>query len=323
MRLIDYGGEELYGLTPTTGMSNWLYEEFYAPWERLVEEQELSSLEAELQLGYRLELVDMDDNPTLSEEDKAWALSGLNSQEREARKTGRFISFAGLIYPEFDRSRHVLPAIDKVPEGVEVFCGIDAGFKHPAVLYCYLDFEDRLVVFDEIAPEDAIIDKVVSQIRETNARWNVIPGWYVIDPAARNRNSQTGQADQLEFALKGISTIPGQNDVRLGIDKVKERFEGNKLFVTASCPTLLGELRKYRWRAPSNRSEDERPERPVKKDDHCVDALRYVVMRRPMVPLEPVDRPTLTMKQRLLNEAMKHFDKFKAPAHPSGAGMFQ
>ena len=184
MRLIDFGGEELFGLTPMDGMSNWLYDEFYEPWER-------GALDSELA---RLVLVDMDDNPHLADEDKEWALQGLGPEEREARKTGRFITFSGLIYPEFRTHTHVIPSLPELPDGVEVFAGIDPGYRHMcAVIYAYLDVEDNMVVFDEIAMPKALVSEVCREIKLRDQRWGTSPRWFVIDPSARNKNSQTGR----------------------------------------------------------------------------------------------------------------------------------
>ena len=47
-----------------------------------------------------------------------------------------------------------MPALDRIPPGVEVFRGVDPGYRHMcAVVYCFLDDTDELVVFDEIAVE--------------------------------------------------------------------------------------------------------------------------------------------------------------------------
>jgi hypothetical protein len=312
MRLIDYGGEELYGLTPTEGMSNWLYDDFYEPWEKL-REQDLSDGEVEAALGARLLLVDMDDNPHLARADKEWALGGLSREEREGRRTGRFVAFSGLIYHEFSKSRHVIPAEGRLPEGVEVFAGIDAGLRQPAVVYAYLDQDDTMVVFDEIAPRNWTIPRVCAEIQRRNAKWGITPRWYVIDPAVRNKNSQTGRSDQQEFVDNGIVAIPGQNDVRTGINKVKVRLEADppKLLVAAGCETLLGEFKKYRWKTPAARTENQAREAPVKADDHCLDALRYVCMQRPWAPNPDAPKPSDTMKDRILRH---HLKRLKRPA---------
>ena len=53
---------------------------------------------------------------------------------------------------------------------------------------------------------------------------------------------------------------------------MKEYFKKNKLFVFRGCVNLIRELKGYRWGAGDV---------PTKRDDHCLDELRYFVMSRP------------------------------------------
>jgi len=323
MRLIDYGGEELYGCTPLHGM-NWIFDEIYEPWER----GELSPEDG------RVVVVDMDDNPHLNRETMARVLSGLSEEERQARKSGRFVAFAGLIYPQFSKVRHVIPELPGwadekgrewfAPPGVEVFCGVDPGIRHMcAVLWAYLDGDDRLVVFDEIAAQGQTIKEICVEVGRRNERWAVRPRWYVIDPAARNKNNQTGRSDQQEFMDNGVVTIPGQNAVGAGINRVKERLDADRLVVTANCVELVQEFKKYRW-VKNSRNEDEPAQRPVKKDDHLLDALRYVVAQRPLMPEYERRDTSTTMKDRLLRHSLRQLTRIgKAPAaHDSGPGIW-
>jgi phage terminase large subunit-like protein len=321
MRLIDFGGEELFGMTPLHGMS-WVFDEIYEPWER-------GSLKPE---DARVVVVDMDDNPHLDRAAMARVLAGLSNEEREARKSGRFVSFAGLIYSSFSTSLHVLPVLE-IPDGVEVICGIDPGYRHMcAVVFCYLDADDRLVVFDEIALPQVTIRVVCEEIKRRCLKWGVTPRQFVIDPASRNKNNQTGRSDQQEFLDNGIVTIPGQNAVSAGINRVKERLDFRnvrgepepRLLVAAHCDELRSEFKRYRWVKESTRQESESAEKPVKKDDHLLDALRYVVMQRPLAPDRELITPTTTTKDRLLRASLKRLTARGGPLpdHPSGAGIY-
>ena len=63
-----------------------------------------------------------------------------------------------------------------------------------------------------------------------------------------------------------------------GISKVKTYLKNiagkSKLFIFSSCVNLIQEFKTYRWNGSDS---------PVKKDDHCLDELRYFIMS-----LEPV-----------------------------------
>lgn len=280
MRLIDYGGDELFTMTPLHGMS-WMYDEIWEPWTK-----------AQLHEA-TVVLVDMDDNPHLDERTKQRALAGLSEEERQARKSGRFVHFAGMIYDEFSRNEHVVPELDPsegVPADARVYVGIDPGMRHmAAVLWCYLTPDDTMVAFDELALQGHTVKQVADAIHLINRKWArqsgeamipLQPAWYVIDPSARNVVHQTGRSDQMEFMDHGIVTILGQNSVTAGINRVKERLQARRLFVTANCTGTIDQFRKYRWSSPA-RTESDPKEKPVKKDDHLLDALRYVVMSRP------------------------------------------
>lgn len=316
MRLIDYGGDELFTLTPLTGMSTWMYDEVWEAWQK----------------GHLPEatiiVVDMDDNPYLDEKTKARALAGLSKEEREARKSGRFVSFSGMIYGEdFKRHLHVIPEVDRVVSE-KVYVGIDPGMRHmAAVVWAYLNAEGTMVVFDELALQGCTVRQVCEAIRKRNDRWGqrlengavapLVPSWYVIDPAARNIMHQTGRSDQAEYMEHGIVTILGQNDVIAGINRVRERLQAHRLLVCANCQGLIDEFRKYRW-TKETRTEDEAKQKPVKVDDHLLDALRYVVASRPYSPTVSPDEQSLSPLERAALSDQRgsnsNYNKRKPPA---------
>jgi phage terminase large subunit len=81
-----------------------------------------------------------------------------------------------------------------------------------------------------------------------------------------------------------VLTFPGQNDVATGISRVKVRLENKKLLVMANCTETIKEFRQYRWSKASKQSPNDPKEAPIKKDDHLLDAIRYVTMARPYRP---------------------------------------
>lgn len=306
LRVMRRGGDEIFTLTPLMGLS-WAYEDL---WEMRGEEQEENLfINEEYDLG--VIVVDMDDNPWLSEKEKEYALRGLSLEERQARKEGKFVHFAGLIYNEFSPQDHVIPAFierNSLPENVNIIVGIDPGIRNrAAVLFTYIDANDNMVVFDELYEQGKTVREICDQIHKLNTKWQILPIYYVIDPAARNHNHQTGRSDQMEYSDHGIVTIAGQNRVEPGINRIKERLQTNRLFITSNCVNLIKEFKKYRWKEPPRSGEDGRPV-PVKTEDHLMDALRYVVMSRPYLP-KHLQQNNETYLQRLMREDRERYRK--------------
>jgi phage terminase large subunit-like protein len=320
MRLIDYGGDELFTMTPLHGMS-WMYDEIWEPWTK-----------RQLQDGLVV-LVDMDDNPHLDTKTKERVLRGLSKEERAARKSGRFVHFAGMIYDEFSRNQHVIPEISQLPQTGRIYVGIDPGMRHmAAVIWTYLTPEDTLVVFDELALQGHTVRQVAEAIKQINMKWGqktqtgtivpITPDWYVIDPSARNIVHQTGRSDQMEFTDNQIVTILGQNSVTAGINRVKERLQAHRLLVAANCQQTIDQFRKYRWATPT-RTEDDAKEKPVKTDDHLLDALRYVVASRPYNEPQEEEELSMSPMERAAREEItgRRYGKRRVPATPMG-GVF-
>lgn len=296
MRLADYdGADALFTMTPLEGL-NWAYDELWVPWEK-----------GKLKDAF-IVVVDIDDNPYLSHDGRTKALEGYSSAELQARKKGRFVHFAGMIYPEFDRHQHVVP-VSPIPKGAYVYVGIDPGMRvMAAALWAYVTPEGQVIVFDELALQGSNVAQTCKAIEIINAKHGdehpIKPRAYIIDPSARNVVHQTGRSDQMEYTDHGIYTVLAQNAVPAGINRVKERLENGKLLIMASCPQLIDEFRKYRWK-PKGRTEDDPKDQPVKQDDHLLDALRYIVQHRPYGPPVTPETGSQSQVEFLLDQERK------------------
>ena len=222
---------------PVCGMS-WIYDEFFEPWEN-------DHLDPE---DVRVVVVDMDDNPHLSEQGKKIALQGLSREERQARKSGRFVSFAGLIYPNFSVLRHVIPDEDSLPENVELFerafilgCG-----TWRLWCSCHGDEMDRLVVYDELAVQGRTVAEVAKAVKGPREQWASLlsrTGFRSIRRPVGGTLRRAGSISR-EYLDSGIVSFPGKNDVRAGINRSWERLEADplKLVISSRCTELRGEL---------------------------------------------------------------------------------
>lgn len=307
IRVMRREGDLLFTMTPVEGLTH-MYDEF----------DEAMSVASDSggvieQDGLGLVVVHMDDNPWLTENAKKEALRGLSREERMAREEGKFVALSGLIYPDFKKETHLIDPISDLPNNVNVVVSIDPGIRHAcAVAWFYLTPDDEMVMFQEGYYKDMTIEQVSKEIHHTNAHYGCEPIYYVIDPAARNRSSQTGRSDQSEFADHGIVTIPGQNSVTAGINRVKERFQNDRLFISSECENFLKEIRTYRWKKPPRRGEDAGKAVPVKANDHLMDAMRLAVMSRPYLPSEP----HMLIETQTERMAREHFETVAQPPAP-------
>ena len=60
-----------------------------------------------------------------------------------------------------------------------------------------------------------------------------------------------------------------------GIDKVRELFKQQRIFINPKCVNLIWELETYSY--PERKPDNNEPEKPIKENDHAVDALRYAL----------------------------------------------
>lgn len=327
LRVMRRGGDQILTMTPLLGLT-WTYNSIAKKYMTKEFEVKRDALwESDY---YGVVLVDMDDNPYLSEEDKYVTLKDMPPEVIEARKRGKFIHFAGLIYGEFDKSQHVVETADiwQIDEDGEqiinpnynVVVGIDPGIRNRcAVLWGALDYDDNLIIFEELYEQGRTVKEVCEMIKLINAQYKINPVYYIIDPAARNTNFQTGRSDQMEFTDNGINTIAGQHPVEAGINRVKQRLRNQRLQVFSNCVNLIEEFEEYRWREAPKSGEDGKP-RPVKTKDHAMDALRYLIMSRPLSAEEDFSKPE-TELQRMMREDQERDNK-QIPSSPYGPGIY-
>lgn len=90
-----------------------------------------------------------------------------------------------------------------------------------------------------------------------------------IDPSAK------GLAEEIRRVCSDIAIKDAKNDVALGISRVQKMLSFRRLFLSSKQVHLKEEMYKYEYDADLL---DKGKEVPIKQNDHCQDALRYLVM---------------------------------------------
>lgn len=262
MRLADHKGDFLMTLTPLFGVS-WSHDEIFE--QANDEPQRISIINA-----------DSLDNKHVNREELLAEFQAMSKEERDARQRGEYIHFAGKFYGEFSDDTHVVPA--PKPEhvkGQNIVVGIDPGLNRTGIIWLAFDNDNMALAFAEFYPEQMVVSDVCREILRINALWGIEPDYYVIDPSARNRATVDAEKLKNAYLRGGISAVNGQNDRAAGILEVKRRLQQKGLVVSEALTNLRREFIRYR-KDPNSKDEFA----AIKKDDHLLDALRYVCLSR-------------------------------------------
>ena len=220
-------------------------------------------------------------------------------------------------YCDFDADIHFINSFE-IQEPYELLMSLDFGQRNPtaALVGIWTDYNTLYIVDEYYKPalpsqsskemfrkfaylmggEDNFKDKSFSQKRDIA---NTFFQLKTIDPStgAKNR-SKVIQGEEIPYSIieefydNGWEFETANNEINAGINRIREYFQIDqnkkaRLYIFKDkCPNLCLELKNYRYRElteiqirTKNKSEE-----PIKKDDHAIDALRYMIMTRPYAP---------------------------------------
>lgn len=220
-------------------------------------------------------------------------------QEYEAS----FEHYAGLCYPMFSIERHVINPIELEPYW-RTFRAIDYGYINPfCCLWFAVSHTGEVYVIDEHYEAGK---GLISHAEAIKARKWACDYTY-IDPSANAHSREKGGIPYsvvMELNDLGIMAIPAsKSDRNVGIARVGELFNTDKIKIFKNCVNLIRELQDYRWKDAIDQVED-RKEEVVKKNDHACDALRYFITTREKASEVPEKKPVYEhKKEKSLYEA--------------------
>lgn len=240
-------------LTTTPKGRNWI-------WQRFVKEQ---------LANYRKIKTGTRENPFLSEDFIASLEREYTGDFAKQELLGDFVAFEGLIYPEFDRDRHII-AYQPDRKFKYVVGGIDWGFANPGVMLVGgVDADDRIHIVHEDYERRRRVEEWATLGAQLSARWGV-QTWFA-DPS---------EPDYIRICQEaGMKVEAANNSVNTGIQVVKNRLvvwpDGSpRIILMPDAVWTASEFEQYQWL--SNR--DGLRDAPKKANDHSLDALRYLCM---------------------------------------------
>lgn len=207
-----------------------------------------------------------DDAPHLDKatRDELWAT--LPPHERDARSKGIPALGSGRIYPVREESIVIDDKDFEVPPYWPRAYGMDVGWNCTASIWgAWNRQSDTIYLYSEYKAGQAEPPIHASAIK---ARGDWIPG--TIDPSANGRSQIDGQKLLRLYTNEGLTLYKGDNAVEAGIYDVWTRLSTGRLKVLKSLHEWLKEFRLYRRDLNG---------KVVKKDDHLMDATRYLISK--------------------------------------------
>lgn len=227
----------------------------------------------------------LDDNPYVDEQYKQRIRDSLSGLFYKRNYLGLWCLAEGSIFDFFDRNIHV---VRKPPRAAEYWvAGIDYGTSnnfacmlmgvntgHSTQMGVCRWFEKEYVWDSKKQGRQKTNSEYADDVLEFLEPYGVRAVY--IDPSAASF--------RLELRKRGLTVVDADNDVMNGITFMTSEMRKGNIFVCQDCPNLIRELETYVWDAKAaERGED----KPLKKDDHCIDGSRYVCFTHKVQSYQP------------------------------------
>lgn len=255
IRTMTNNGQLLLTFTPLQGMSDVVLS--FIP---------NADIEAALKNpthGKHLTMATWDDVPHLDDDVKQELWNQIPPFQQEARTKGIPSLGSGLIFPVSDAD--VMVEDFKIPEHWKHVYGMDVGWNRTAVIWRATNPETLQHFFYSQHYQGQEQPVIHAQAVKSRGDW--IPG--VIDPASRGRSQEDGTQLIQCYRDLGLDLSQANNAVETGIYLMWQGLSNGTIKVFGSLNEWFNEKRQY--------SRDEKG-KVVKKNDHLMDASRYVVV---------------------------------------------
>jgi len=204
------------------------------------------------------------DNPHIPKEEIDKAAQEIPEDRFAQEYLADFRKTEGLVYKEFDRARHLIHGSTDSGEFryVDTILGIDFGYTNPSsIIPIKIDTDNHYWIFEEFYKTGQTTEQI-AEYAQLYKPTKVYP-----DPA---------EPDRIEILRKyGLNCRDVSKDIVAGVDRVRELFKQNRIHISPDCKNLIHELETYRY--PEKKPDKNEEEKPVKENDHALDALRYAL----------------------------------------------
>ncbi|MEV2907560.1 phage terminase large subunit [Paenibacillus larvae] len=196
---------------------------------------------------------------------------------------GSFENKQGLVYPDF--TDHIIDDFE-IPRHWERIAAADFGILDPTVfLMGAIDPETGIVyLYKEYYKVGESVPIHAKNIRELVRDVYTFRGLPVGDPSGAYRGKVDGRSLFSHYADHGVYFKAGDNRIDAGIQKVNAFLTQAKLKIFKSLKETIDEAVAYKYKEKSMDYEGPLDDKPIDKNNHCMDALRYMIQDLPDDP---------------------------------------
>lgn len=231
-------------------MSHWIYKEFFGGWQddKTVYEDEKTLI---VKTTYK-------DNMFLTPDDIALLEDETDPYYYNVYTLGNWGILGNVIFKNW----RVEDLSEKIPHFDNLHFGLDVGYTNPnAFIKVHLDKENKKIyVIDEYYKAGMLDEDILYTAREFAPH-----GYIMVDCAA---NKTIGYL--VGKGINAVATNKGADSVNRGI----RWLWGYEIIIDKHCQNFKNEIEQYHWQEDKNGVV---LEKPVKQNDHLMDALRYAL----------------------------------------------
>ena len=211
----------------------------------------------------------------------------LEQPERWVRRYvyGSWDNFEGLVWSEFDENTHLIKPFE-IPKWWNKYVILDHGHRNPtAVILAATSDDGDIFIFDGHYEANQWIDYHAEVIWKKVgdyqiSQWLADPSIYHVRGGMGHDLTIAGQYEEY-----GIFWDKADNDKKAGIDRVARYLKIDKelgkprifVFDKPDLEMFVEEITDYRWQDLGGSVSKNDPEEPIKKNDHMMDCLRYLI----------------------------------------------
>ena len=227
----------------------------------------------------------VDDNPYLTANYKQTIKESLTGLFYKRNYLGLWCLAEGSIFEFFDRDIHI---VRKPPAAAEYFvAGIDFGLNNPCTcLIAGVSTGKYTQSGKQIWIEDEYVWDHKKKMRQKTVSELARDIYDFLEPyGARSVYiDPSGLPLKLDLNKLGIHTVDANNNVLDGIAMTCSEMSKGTVVILDRCKNLIREIESYVW---DPRESAKGYDEPLKKDDHCVDALRYILATHKVDTYQP------------------------------------